>query len=156
MSYCAPSDPHHLTKAQARNQWGVAAAYKVSFETIQNKICTRLDANFRQDNYLIIKLLERAAQTMIFVDAFLQIVPSFWISFVNFRPGRSQKNSLLKAIVFSECFGRGYSCSMLQRHGRVHKSTVKESPSFNAFNTLPVARRHLDCFSGKCLEIYPR
>jgi len=26
MSYCAPSDPHHLTKAQARNQWGVAAA----------------------------------------------------------------------------------------------------------------------------------
>jgi flagellin len=30
MSYCAPSDPHHLTKAQARNQWGVAAAYAVS------------------------------------------------------------------------------------------------------------------------------
>jgi hypothetical protein len=29
MSYCAPSDPHHLTKAQARNQWGVAAACDV-------------------------------------------------------------------------------------------------------------------------------
>lgn len=79
----------------------------------ENKICSFLDADFRNDDRLIVKFVVGDNEAVIFGDSVAQTMPPLGVIDINFRPGGREKNLVMIAFEGLERLARRSSCGVL-------------------------------------------
>ena len=121
----------------------------------QDEIRPRLDIGSWQDDGIVSKPPESIGQAVILIDGVLHVVPPRVICPVDFRPGRGQKNLLVKTPPPAERLAKRCPSRVFQRDGRIDQPAIEKEPAGDATQTPPVLKRHLDSPAREGFRIDP-